>query len=316
MHKEMNLSVIVPVFQSAESLDRLHQRLESVLLSQLAQTTIIYVDDCSEDNTLTVLHQIASRSTVNTKVVELTVNVGQLHATALGISYARDGVVVTIDDDLQQWPEDIPKLVDHFYKNNYDFIQGVFNDPKHGKLRKAASSFSTRLTVYELGVDKATRFSSFVVFDKSLFLNTFGEPLHLTRVKPGWMHHISKNSGLLPVRHSERKSGHSTYTLKKLFKAFLPLTTALSAMTLAISGIFSFLILALSAIGIAVTMLRYLLLDGTLPGFTSLVLLNLATLGALGASTSIVISQLKDLKKVYQSIPVQPVKKVTTYGAV
>jgi polyisoprenyl-phosphate glycosyltransferase len=313
MHKNVDLSVVIPVFQSGKSLDHLHQRLESALLSQPTQTTIIYVDDYSGDDTLSVLHQIASRSTINTKVVELTINVGQLHATALGISYARDGLVVTIDDDLQQWPEDIPKLVDYFDKNNYDFVHGVFDEPKHGKLRRVASFFSTRLTVYELGVDKKTKFSSFAVFNKSLFLDTFGEFLQLTRVTPGWMHRISKNSGLLTVRHSERKSGRSTYTLKKLFKAFLPLTTALSAAVLTLSIAFSFLILVLSTIGIAVTILRYLLLEGTLPGFTSLVLLNLTTLGALGASTSIIISQLKDIKKVHQSIPVQPVRKMTAY---
>ena len=116
------LSVVVPLFNEAATLEELHRRLTAVLFTIGVAPEIIYVDDGSTDNTSTVLADIAARDP-HVRLIPLARNYGQTAALAAGFDAASGEVVVAMDGDLQHQPEEIPKLLAKLYEG-YDIVSG------------------------------------------------------------------------------------------------------------------------------------------------------------------------------------------------
>ena len=119
---ECYLSVVVPVFNELESLDILHEQLKGVLTSLGRSYEIIYVDDGSTDGGLVKLRKLAEEDNT-VAVIQLRRNFGQTSALSAGIDYARGEVVVCQDADLQNDPEDIPRLLAKL-DEGYDLVSG------------------------------------------------------------------------------------------------------------------------------------------------------------------------------------------------
>lgn len=124
-------SVVIPIYNSSNSLLKLNQELAEVLNSTNSGYEIIFVDDCSNDNSWEKLSQICS-SDNNVRIIRLANNVGQWMATLCGMRHAQGKYIITIDDDLEYNSKDILKLIDCICSNDYHIVYGI----PLGKARK------------------------------------------------------------------------------------------------------------------------------------------------------------------------------------
>lgn len=128
------LSIVIPVYNSEATLPRLVTRLREVLDRQDATYEIVLVDDGSRDQSWSVLEQLKAAHGARLRIARLLVNSGQHNATLCGLNLSRGEIVVTMDDDLQNPPEEIPKLVDAIQRG-FDLAIGAYDSKKHSSFR-------------------------------------------------------------------------------------------------------------------------------------------------------------------------------------
>ncbi|MFZ0487242.1 MAG: glycosyltransferase family 2 protein, partial [Arenicellales bacterium] len=140
----MDVSVIIPVFNEQDNLERLHDEIKTGLKSLSGEYEIIFVDDGSRDASMEVLLRLRD-SDPHVKVISFRKNFGQTAAISAGFDHARGDVVVTMDADLQNDPADIPMLLDKI-NEGYDLVSGWRYDRKDNWLsRRLPSVLANRL---------------------------------------------------------------------------------------------------------------------------------------------------------------------------
>ena len=136
---EQALSVVVPVYNSAATLPQLLERLVRAIDSVTPDYEIILVDDGSRDDSWTVLQSLRARYGDRMVAIQLMRNYGQHNALMCGLAVARGEYVVTMDDDLQNPPEEIPKLLAHIRNRRLDLVYGCPSDRSHAAWRNLGS---------------------------------------------------------------------------------------------------------------------------------------------------------------------------------
>ena len=139
------ISVVVPLYQSEAILPELVSRLEPVLRCSASDFELILVNDCSPDRTWEVMRRLAQEHAW-IRPIDLMRNYGQHNALLCGIRAARYELVVTMDDDLQHPPEEIPRLLDYIARSNYDVVYGTAERAPQGFLRNLAT-FATKVAL-------------------------------------------------------------------------------------------------------------------------------------------------------------------------
>ena len=132
------LSVVVPVYNEEGNIKKLDEKIKSVLNSLSCEYEIIYVDDGSCDNSYSFLKEIKDE---NTKIIKFSKNFGQTCAIQAGINYSSGDIVITMDSDLQNAPEDIPNLLEK-YNEGYDLVSGWRKTRKDGFLKTIPSKIA------------------------------------------------------------------------------------------------------------------------------------------------------------------------------
>ena len=157
------LSVVIPVYQSATTLPNLMNRLSEVLERHQISHEFIFVEDGSPDNSWAVLQELHEANPKNMTLIQLMRNFGQHNALMCGFRYARGQFVLTMDDDLQNPPEEIPKLLDAIRDGSYDVVYGASRQRKEHLYRRAGSYLVRRFCRFLLSLmSKSVRFVSFV----------------------------------------------------------------------------------------------------------------------------------------------------------
>jgi glycosyltransferase involved in cell wall biosynthesis len=217
------LSVVVPVFNELESLEILHQQIKAVLVSLARTYEIIYVDDGSTDGSSSKLQELAEAD--NTVVViQLRRNFGQTSALSAGIDYAQGEVVVCQDADLQNDPEDIPRLLAKL-DEGYDLVSGWRKDRQdHWLWRKTTSTLANWII---------SRVVDFKLHDIGCTLKAYRRELlnhirlygQMHRFIPALALQVGAKVAEIPVNHKPRLYGRSKYGLGRTFSVILDLLT-------------------------------------------------------------------------------------------
>jgi undecaprenyl-phosphate 4-deoxy-4-formamido-L-arabinose transferase len=200
------------------------------------------------------------------RAIDLMRNFGQHNALLCGIRAARFDTIVTMDDDLQHPPEEIPKLLSAFARSNCDVLYGTPTRKQHGMTRNFAT-LVTKLALRTVMDAKAVQnVSAFRVFSSQVVtaFRNYEAPFVSIDVLLTWG---TSRFGSIQVRHETRQEGTSGYTLRKLASHTLNLVTGFTALPLRIASIVGFL---LSLVGFGVlcyVLVRYLFLGDTVPGF-------------------------------------------------
>lgn len=260
-----SISVVVPVYNSASMLAELTARLDAALTPLVKSWEIIFVNDGSRDQSWEVIRGLAEQHP-NVRGFNLMRNYGQHNALLTGIRHVRHELIVTIDDDLQHPPEEIPHMLTKL-QEGHDVVYGSPQHEQHGFWRDFASQITKLALQNTMGVDIARHESSFRIFRSRVceaFLHYNGPFISLD-VLLTWG---TNRFAFVRVRHDQRRDGESNYTFGKLLTHALNMTTGFSTMPLQIASWVGF---AFTLFGVAVLIYvvgRYWLEGGSVPGFS------------------------------------------------
>ncbi len=275
------ISVVVPVYNREASLRELVEKLEGALGPGPFET--ILVNDGSRDTSWDVIAEIASRNP-RVRGINLMRNFGQHNALLCGIRAAQYDITVTIDDDLQNPPAEIPKLLANLAQGG-DVVYGVPLREQHGLLRDLASAITKMVLSNAMGAEMARHVSAFRAFRTQLrdAFAKFDGPYVSIDVLLTWG--TTRFAGV-EVDHQPRKQGVSGYTLGKLVRHGLNMMTGFSTMPLRIASIVGFAFTAFGLGILAYVLTRYVLYGSTVKGFpflaSEIAILAGAQLFALG----------------------------------
>jgi undecaprenyl-phosphate 4-deoxy-4-formamido-L-arabinose transferase len=259
-----SLSVVIPVFNSKESLPVLLEALARELPTLAAAHEVILVDDGSRDRSGEVIRALQSRYPF-VRAIELMRNYGQHNALLLGIRVARHAVVATMDDDLQHPPSEIRLLLAKLAEG-YDVVYGVPERQQHGLFRDLASFFTKLVLKNAMGAETARRISAFRAFRvdvRRAFADYRGANVNLD-VLLTW---ASTRFGSVVVRHDERRYGRSNYTLRKLITHSLNLITGFSVLPLRLASVIGFVSTVIGILIFLYVLVRFFAEGGSVPGF-------------------------------------------------
>jgi glycosyltransferase involved in cell wall biosynthesis len=258
------ISVIVPVYNSAAVLPLLVKELEKVLPTCSNGFELILVNDASPDHSWQVITDLAKeRAWVHG--INLMRNVGQHNALLCGIRAAKYEVVVTIDDDLQNPPGEIPKLLAKLAEG-FDVVYGVPELQQHGLLRDLASKITKLVLQNAMGAEIAQNISAFRVFRSQVreAFQQYRGPFVSIDVLLTWG---TTRFGAVQVRHEPRREGVSGYTLRKLILHALNMMTGFSVLPLQIASLVGFTFTIFGLLALAFVIGRYLIQGSAVPGF-------------------------------------------------
>jgi undecaprenyl-phosphate 4-deoxy-4-formamido-L-arabinose transferase len=241
---ELDLSVVIPVYRSSAMLPELLDRLLAVLQATGLKHEIIFVDDSSPDNSWTVLELLHRRHPDRVRAVQLMRNFGQHNALMAGFSRARGAWIVTMDDDLQHPPEEVPKLLEAARAGRHDVVYGVYETKKHAGYRNLGSTVVN--AVYRLAMRVDNSFTSFRAIRREVVAAALQYDLNFTFID-GLLAWNTTRIGTVTVDHRPRREGRSGYSMRKLIVLSLNMLTNFSLLPLQFASVLG---LAASAIGI------------------------------------------------------------------
>lgn len=259
VHLQAGTSIVIPVYGGGTALGDLVERILAEVLDAGAVGEVVLVDDASRAPTADVARALVSDHRV--KLLRLARNSGQHAALLAGVREARHDVIVTIDDDLQNPPGEIPRLLERLAVGDVDVVYGFAPRTSHSAWRRFASGAVRRMLAFVVGKDQAMHMGPFRAFRTSLregFKGAVGPGVSLD-VLLSWS---TERFGHVEVAHETRPSGRSGYTLRRLVRFGFDTLTGYST---ALLGFVTFLGIAAVLFGAAVLawVLGRYLIDGT-----------------------------------------------------
>jgi polyisoprenyl-phosphate glycosyltransferase len=265
-NSELDLSVVVPVYRSAETLRQLTDALLPVLKATAPRHEIVFVEDGSPDESWRVLSELQAEHPESIVAVQLMRNFGQHNALMCGFRHARGRFVVTLDDDLQNPPAEIPRLLQAAREGNYDVVYGQYVDKKHTMWRNFGSWVVNGF--YRLALGSHVAFTSFRVIRSEAIAAILSYDLNFTFVD-GLLAWNTNRIGGVAVEHAPRREGRSGYSLWRLVTLALNLFTNFSLLPLQLVSVLG-LCVALGGASIGFYyLISFLLGHIEVPGYAS-----------------------------------------------
>jgi undecaprenyl-phosphate 4-deoxy-4-formamido-L-arabinose transferase len=263
----LTLSVVIPVFNSEQILPELCERLSRVLPTVAGQYEVILINDGSSDRSWQVISKLLTRFEW-LKGIDLMRNYGQHGALLCGIREAVFEVTVTMDDDLEHPPEEIPKLCEKL-REGYDVVYGTPKVQQHGFWRDIASRLSKLVLQNVMGREIARHVSAFRMFRSGVrdgFANYQGTFVSID-VLLTWG---TTRFEAIQVRHDPRHLGVSNYTFRMLVTHAANMMTGFSTLPLQLASLIGFT-LTIFGFGVLFWVVgRYLIEGVSVPGFAFL----------------------------------------------
>jgi undecaprenyl-phosphate 4-deoxy-4-formamido-L-arabinose transferase len=260
------VSVVIPVYNSQLSLPQLIERLVPVLRSATGDDAfeVILVNDGSRDESWRVIEEL-SRAKSFVTGVNFTRNYGQHNALLCGIRAARFDRICTLDDDLQNPPEELPRLLEAM-RPDIDVVYGVPEHERHGFFRNLASIVTKIVLQKAMGATIARNISAYRVFRTRLrnAAIDYRGPYVSIDVLLTW---ATNRFAMVRVKHDDRTVGRSNYTLRKLMSHAMNMLTGFSTWPLRFASMVGFAF-TLFGIGVLIYVLaRYMIQGSPVQGF-------------------------------------------------
>jgi len=240
-----DVSVVIPIFNEGTNLATLHQRLSATLQQMGRAYEVWYVDDGSSDDSLSQLRQIA-HDDARIGVIELARNFGQHAAVLAGFAAARADIVVTLDGDLQNPPEEIPALVAKI-DEGYEVVGGWRENRHDPFFRRLGSAAINQLTSFTVGVKMNDYGCMLRAYRRSITQQIIDCDERASFI-PALANTLARHTAEIPVGHADRFGGSSKYGLLKLLRLSFDLITGFSLFPIqlvSLGGVF----VALAGIG-------------------------------------------------------------------
>jgi len=283
------LSFVIPVYGSEKVLPELVARVDDVMETlPLARRNyeIIFVCDCSPDHSWQVIEQLSAKHAW-VRGILLRMNAGQHNALMAGFAQARGQIVMTMDDDLQHSPSDIPALLEELGRGR-DVVYARFKNRQHAAWKVWGSRLNDKVAGYLMKKPKGLYLSPFRAMKAAIvrdILRYNGPYVYVD----GLVLSVTRNIGTVDVEHHDRFAGDSGYSLKKSISLWLKMATNFSIVPLRLT---SFAGLAMAGIGFVLAVLLIIqkfTIDAMPIGWSSLIVtfliiggVQLVALGMLG----------------------------------
>lgn len=245
VNKKPYLSIVIPVFNEEANLRALEQALTPVLAGFAKPYEIIFVDDGSTDGSLQFLRELQAKDP-HVVVVEFSRNFGQHAAIFAGFDQSQGDIVVTLDADLQNPPEAIPKLVQTI-EAGYDVVGGWRENRQDPLYRKLASKIVNKVVSWSTGVK---------LRDYGCMLRAYRRPVvdqickctEITSFIPALANTFARSIAEIEVPHRDRAHGRSKYSIFRLIRLNFDLMTGFSLLPIQAISVFG-LVTALAGMG-------------------------------------------------------------------
>ena len=280
------ISVVVPVYNSAGTLDELADRLLGVLRDVATDYEILFVNDGSEDSSWATIVDLTQRHD-RVRALDLMRNSGQHNALLAGIRSARYELTVTLDDDLQNPPEEIPKLLSRL-DEGYDVVYGSAEERQFGFWRNVATETTKIALGWVIGDAIARHVSAFRAFRTSLrdAFADYDAPYVSIDVLLSWG---TTRFSAVEVEHRARAEGKSSYSFGRLATHAFNVMTGYSTRPLRIATLIGLVFTLFGILVLGVVVVTYAVEGGSVPGFPFLASViaifsgaQLLTLGIIG----------------------------------
>jgi len=264
MELKKGFSIVIPCFNCKSTIKELVERIHVILKSMNCDYEIILVNDASIDNTWNEIQSIATNNK-NVIGINLMKNYGQHNALLCGIRRASYENIVTLDDDLQHLPEEIPRMVSTL-SDGYDVVYGSAKEQVHGIFRNIASKLIKLILSVIMGTKAAMKVSAFRIFRTNLrnAFENYDSPNVSIDVLLSWG---TNKFGYVYVKHEERKVGKSNYNLLKLLSHAFDMITGFSVLPLRVASVVGIIFTIFGFFVLIYVIGRYIVVGGSIPGF-------------------------------------------------
>lgn len=282
----LSVSVVVPVYNGAATLPELLERVQATLAPVTTAFEVIFVNDGSRDDSWAVIEALAAREPAVIGL-DLMHNYGQHNALLAGILRSSHDVVVTMDDDLQHPPEELPKLLAAIGEG-YDVAYGKPARREHSSWRNVSSRLAKGALRVALGADMAEKSSAFRAFRAELKKGFAGftDARVSVDVLLSWS---ARSVAGVTVAHHARKQGRSGYSMRKLLSLTLSMMVGYSTLPLRLASGLGVVAAAFGLVIFMVVVIQRLIQEASVPGFAFIAAavslfagLQLFTLGVIG----------------------------------
>lgn len=280
-------SIIIPVYRAAGCLPELYDRLTAVLEGICAEYEIIMVDDASPDDSWDVMRGLQGRDP-RVKIIQQMRNFGQHKAILCGMQYARGEFIVTMDDDLQHPPEEVPKLIEAIRSDdNLDVVSGAYEVKQHSWFRNIGSQAVNAVMSYVFNKDSNLKFTSFRIMRRNVVRSILRHRVDCPRISQMLLVTTDRIANV-SVIHDPRGHGRSGYTLRRLVADALDNILSNSSLPLQVVSYVGFACSFLSVVLGVYYLHKYLFVGVGIAGWTTIVLLILFFFGLLFFSLGVV----------------------------
>lgn len=284
--QEPDLSVVVPVYRSADTLPALVERLRAALDETGRTYELVFVEDGSPDDSWHVLQRLQAANSDVITALQLMRNFGQHNALMCGFRHSQGRYIVTLDDDLQNPPEEIGKLLQSIEARKLDVVYGRYRSKEHAVGRNLCSRLVNRF--FQMLFSTPVTVSSFRIIRRELVESILPYALNFTYID-GLLAWNTQRIGEVEVEHQARGSGRSGYSIRKLVTLALNLVTNFSVLPLQVASGTGFMA-ALTGFGVgAFYLLQRFTSHIDIPGYASTIVavlvlggLQLLSLGMIG----------------------------------
>ena len=260
------ITVVVPVYNSVQTLEPLYNGIKTCLDKEKVSFDVLFVEDGGVEESWTELERLKVLHPDSIRLIRLARNYGQNAATVCGISNALGKAVITIDDDLQTPPSEISKLIAHQLDTDSDIVFGITSEQSNPIVKRFGSNFIKRLFKWADGAEIGSSFRYISPSLKEQLTKQAHDQLFLNQV----VHWYTEKIGKVVVEHESRAEGKSGYSLFGLVGMALRLIffyTDFPLRMMSISGV----LIAFVCFGIGIFFIYERIVIGTEPGFASLI---------------------------------------------
>jgi undecaprenyl-phosphate 4-deoxy-4-formamido-L-arabinose transferase len=247
------LTVVVPVYRGATTIGRLVEALST--LRPEGGLEIVLVNDGSPDDSGAVCRALQRTATVPITYVEHARNFGEHNAVMTGLRHARGAYVITLDDDLQNPPEEVVRLYDHTRLGGWDVVYTRYEQKRHSGWRNLGSRFANWVADHLLDKPRGLYLSSFRCMNAMVVreVTRYAGPYPYV---DGIIMQVTQRIDSIVVRHDERAHGRSSYTLRRLILLWMNLATSFSVVPLRIALLAGAVMAVLGLVGAVIVVVE------------------------------------------------------------
>ena len=304
MNQPLEITVVVPVYNSIETLEPLYKGIETCLSAENKTFEVLFVEDGGSEESWKELERLKKLNPSSIRLIRLARNYGQNAATVCGIANSKGAAVITIDDDLQTPPAEISKLLNHQKETDSDIVFGITSVQSNPLFKRIGSDLMKRVFLWADGAEIGSSFRYISPQLKEQLAKQAHDQLFLNQV----VHWYTEKIGKVVVDHESRtegKSGYSFFGLVGIAFKLLFFYTDFPLRVMTYTG----LLIAFVCFGLGIFYVYEKLVFGAAAGFASLITAIFFTTGIIMVCLSVLGSY---ISRIYADRIKRPVYSIKT----